>query len=516
MTRTIAVVIVHWNTPEALATQLDVLATAENLSVTVVDSGSTHPIDDYVERYPNVHFLLLDKNEGFGFCCNRGFLATDSDWILFLNPDVQIHPKEIERWEQSAYRANLDASSPMTDDERYKRPLPSFWSILTEFTPLHRLFSPRSTSFTLIGGCLLIRRTVFAALGGYDERFFLWFEDSDLTARLTAAGYWYGRVDLKLRHEGAGSFRQIQDEWKRRVFFHSLDVYARKHFQWFAAALLRSVLSRYRKYPLLPSQEDGVGIVIPNAKRELLDQFLLSNTSFLQLPIQVVIVTSAVTGLDLWEYRRRHPALRWIGIDSNSGFSATVNIGFRALRTPILGTMNDDTISDGSWIPKCAACFVEMTGSVNPLIKRENGSIESAGVDVYPYGKAVPRTQIDRLAQSACVDATNAAAVLYSGKALEDVGLFDERFGSYLEDIDLSWRLTRTGFQNRVCLDATVTHQGQQTSKRLHWRKKWLDLRNWCFVLWKNITWKEFFTSLPAILIERGRNISGLLKALLT
>ena len=77
----------------------------------------------------------------------------------------------------------LDAASPNPGSTNYQKPLPSLLSLLVEFTPLNRLYNFKNfiTLRTLFGGCLLIKRLVLKKLGGWDEKFFLWFEDSDLT-----------------------------------------------------------------------------------------------------------------------------------------------------------------------------------------------------------------------------------------------------------------------------------------------------------------------------------------------
>ena len=112
------------------------------------------------------------------------------------------------------------------------------------------------------------------------------------------------------------------------------------------------------------------------------------------------------------------------------------------------------------------------------------------------------------------VDATNAAAVIYSREALNKVGVFDEKFGSYLEDIDLALRLKRAGYKNIVSLKTKITHLGQSTSKDLKWRKQYLDFKNWILVILKNWSIQDLILNFPGILIERLRNFSAFLKIL--
>ena len=120
-------------------------------------------------------------------------------------------------------------------------------------------------------------------------------------------------------------------------------------------------------------------------------------------------------------------------------------------------------------------CVDKLTGSINPVIEKENGEIESMGIKLLVKGKAEPiirylsgngrAVQVPKSYYE--VDATNAAAVIYSKTGLNKVGLLDEKFGSYLEDIDLSLRLTRAGYKNIVSLKSRVKHVGQSSSKDL-------------------------------------------------
>jgi GT2 family glycosyltransferase len=113
-------------------------------------------------------------------------------------------------------------------------------------------------------------------------------------------------------------------------------------------------------------------------------------------------------------------------------------------------------------------------------------------------------------------DAVNAAVVLYTNDALNKTGIYDERFGSYLEDIDHSLRLSRNGFDNIVVTNAKVIHVGQSTSKSIGVKKQFYDARNWWLVIFKNWRVKKTIRYFPSIIMERLRNLSGILKAIMS
>lgn len=436
---------------------------------------------------------------------------------IFLNPDVRITLDSISKMIEYARENNLDAVSPDQSNRNYKKPLPTAFTFLTEFTPLGKIvpqwfIEDIIDQFTLFGGCLGIRKWIIKELGGWDERFFVWFEDADLTRRLYSSGYKVGWAPVEFKHSGGASFDNMDSREKRDLFFSELYVYAQKHFDSFGKFIARHVKQKYTKLHILPKLQNGISITVPNMKRELLDEFLQSNAEFFNELNHLIIVTSSIKPKDIWGYRKKHPKVRFIPITHNQGFAHTVNIGLNVSPTSWLGTVNDDTVLTENVFTHLIDKVPEDAGSINPIITDLNGNTESAGIRIQHIGRAVPLKKIPEEDYSP-VDATNAAAVLYKNETLQKTGLFDELFGSYLEDIDLSLRIGRAGFHNYVCSSVKIHHKGQSTSSGFGKKKQWLDFKNWILVIHKNwsLPWKVIY--LPAIIVERFRNISGIIKS---
>lgn len=260
-----------------------------------------------------------------------------------------------------------------------------------------------------------------------------------------------------------------------------------------------------------------LSLVIPNLKLDRLEDFFAKNWVYLKHELespcfQLIMVTSALTHKQLDSWRLKFPKVKWLAIPQNHGFATTVNLGFTLGCGEWLGTVNDDVILNKDWWQKCIKTADARTGSINPVIYNPEGQVESAGIRVLINGKAEPITTVSQGARTK-VDATNGAAVIYRRDTLKLLGFFDERFGSYLEDIDLSLRLKRHGYDNIVANQAKVTHLGH-ASGLPHRTKAWLDFKNWWLVIAKNWSAQDTITHLPAILLERGRNLSGLLKVI--
>lgn len=141
-----SVIIVHWNTPDELKKQLNLLKPKNDLEVIVVDNASKDSIQ---------YSRLIKNKSNFGYAkaCNQGAKIAKGEWLLFLNPDTHISAHNILSFVKKAEELNYDASSLKPLSNNYSKPLPSALSLLTEFSPLKR-FVPLSIfkQKTLFGG----------------------------------------------------------------------------------------------------------------------------------------------------------------------------------------------------------------------------------------------------------------------------------------------------------------------------------------------------------------------------
>lgn len=234
----LSIVIVHYNSISHLQKLLSMLSKDAQLQIIVVDNFSTtqvtKKVKEVVERHQENHNVLLvtnHDNPGFAAGCNEGAGFAKGEWVLFLNPDIEVEPEKIHYMVEQATERKLDAASPRPKTTDYLKPVPTPLSLLAEFTPL-KMLVPLSyfKRRTLTGGFLLIKQSVLKQLGGWDERFFLWFEDSDLSKRLYDEGFKIGWIDLPHIHVGGGSLKKLDANNQRYLFFTSMMQYANKHF----------------------------------------------------------------------------------------------------------------------------------------------------------------------------------------------------------------------------------------------------------------------------------------------
>ncbi|BBX60689.1 N-acetylglucosaminyl-diphospho-decaprenol L-rhamnosyltransferase [Mycobacterium shottsii] len=191
------------------------LATDRPVSVLLADNGSTDGTPQAaVERYPNVRIFHTGANLGYGTAVNRAVAQLTEqpepdDWLIVANPDVQWGPgsidallEAVERWPQAGALGPLirDPDGSVYPSARH---LPSLvrggmHAVLGSVWPRnpwtkayrqeHLEPSERPVGW-LSGSCLLVRRSAFRQIGGFDERYFMYMEDVDLGDRLGQAGW---------------------------------------------------------------------------------------------------------------------------------------------------------------------------------------------------------------------------------------------------------------------------------------------------------------------------------------
>jgi N-acetylglucosaminyl-diphospho-decaprenol L-rhamnosyltransferase len=211
-TAAISVVIVNfcqWKNTARLIRQLrhSELMKSGGAQVVVVDNGSPHHSAVLrLQKMRGVRIVYAGRNLGFATGVNRGVASSDGEWILLLNPDVTVGDGFLDDALLAAEK--LIRKRPATGivglklENRDGSTQPSCGPLPTLANTLAGIFSPRwkrkcrplpdgeqARVPWATGGCLLVHRDCFRMLGGFDERFFLYYEDVDLCKRATQAGF---------------------------------------------------------------------------------------------------------------------------------------------------------------------------------------------------------------------------------------------------------------------------------------------------------------------------------------
>jgi N-acetylglucosaminyl-diphospho-decaprenol L-rhamnosyltransferase len=179
--------------------------------------------------------------------------------------------------------------------------------------------------------------------------------------------------------------------------------------------------------------------------------------------------------------RREFPEIRVTECTQNTGFSTANNIAIRAGSAPYVLILNPDTrITPGSLdhLLELMDARPEI-GMAGPRLELDDGSFDHAAKRSFPtplsalahFTGVGRRSESGALAayrapevESGQVDAVNGAFMLTRRKALDQVGLFDEGFWMYMEDLDLCYRLAQAGWITWYDPDVTVLHVKAGTS----------------------------------------------------
>lgn len=253
------VVIVNWNAGSALTNCVaSVYAAQANHfrlgTVVVVDNDSTDGSLVELERCDRgpTKIVRNKANVGFGRGCNIGAATGSGDVVLFLNPDAVVGPQSLdvpmahltELRDSAVAICGVQLVDLTGKVARSCARCPTPWMFVVDALGLDRLTFGRLRTHVMtewphdvsravhhvIGAMYMIRRPVFDALGGFDERFFVYFEDLDLSCRANMAGWSTNYIaTCQAFHEGGGTSKAVLDI---RLFYslHSRLLYSKKHF----------------------------------------------------------------------------------------------------------------------------------------------------------------------------------------------------------------------------------------------------------------------------------------------
>ncbi|WP_345258002.1 glycosyltransferase family 2 protein [Flaviaesturariibacter amylovorans] len=262
-----SVIIVNYNVRFFLEQCLHSLrAAARGLAVEaiVVDNNSTDGSPEYLKaRFPELIYQFNTTNVGFAKACNQGLALSKGEYILFLNPDTLLaedslhvcldffrkHPKA-----GGLGVRMIDGTGTFLRES--KRSFPGPMTALYKLFGLSLLF-PRSRTFgryhlghlseqanwevdVLAGAFMLIPRSVLDEVGSFDETFFMYGEDVDLSYRIQAAGYqnWYVADTTIIHFKGESTKRGSLNYV--RLFYSAMNIFVRKHYGGAQARVFRA------------------------------------------------------------------------------------------------------------------------------------------------------------------------------------------------------------------------------------------------------------------------------------
>ena len=267
---------------------------------------------------------------------------------------------------------------------------------------------------------------------------------------------------------------------------------------------------------------DAITVIIPNYHGAALLPACLDALLRQRLAPAAVVVVDNGSRDDSREFALAHPVRpTLIAFPENRGFAAAVNAGIRAATTPAVALLNNDAVADPRWLEAGAEGlrrFPEADLFASLILRQSRRDrVDSAGDAFARDGRPRPLGREDRAAgydRVREVFSASAGAAFFRRRLFEAVGLFDESFFAYLEDVDLGFRARLLGHRCLFLPEAVVYHQGaatpladrpgtrpEESSRRVRW-----IARNKIFVLGLNLPGRWGLAWSPCLLAGLARS----------
>lgn len=250
---------VNWNAGHQLRAVLESVANSDLqqhqlLRFVVVDNASSDQSSDNLEDLGlPLHLIHNEKNLGFGTACNQGASQSNADYLIFLNPDLRVENDTLAQlitFLEEPSNSHIGVVGGQLFNENgtvitqtcanFLRPK----HVLYDALGLSALFPQYFSGLKManwdhkdsrqvdhvIGALYCVRRRLFENVTGFDEDFFMYLEDLDLSLRLNKAdGSAYYLTSARGFHKGGGTSEQIKAK-RLALSLQSRIRYARKHF----------------------------------------------------------------------------------------------------------------------------------------------------------------------------------------------------------------------------------------------------------------------------------------------
>lgn len=262
-------------------------------------------------------------------------------------------------------------------------------------------------------------------------------------------------------------------------------------------------------------------VIVPNWNGADSLKACLDSLGAQSLPAHIIVVDNASTDASL-SIIEQFANIELIGHTKNRGYAGGVNAGLRRaieLGAAYAAPFNNDAVADKDWL-KQLVHYMDEHDKVGiaacKLLTADGNKLDSSG-DYYtvwglPYPRGRDEHDIDKYDEQTELFAASGGASLYRVAMLRNIGLFDEDFFAYYEDVDLSFRAQLAGWKVRYVPAAVAYHQIGATSGKLKGFTTYQTLKNLPILLVKNIPrkylWRVSWRYFVVQLLFFGRAVS--------
>ena len=238
-------------------------------------------------------------------------------------------------------------------------------------------------------------------------------------------------------------------------------------------------------------------VVVPNWNGRSSLKDCLDSLQAQSLQPHIIVVDNGSTDGSVELIEKGYPEVELIKHSRNKGYAGGVNPGFRRaieLKTKYVAPFNNDAVADKRWLEKLVN-YMEAHDSVGiatcKLLDSNGKHLDSTG-DYYtiwglPYPRGRGEHNINKYDNQAEIFGASGGASLYRVAMLEKIGLFDEDFFAYYEDVDLSFRAQLSGWKVSYVPESIAYHQIGGTSKKLRGFTTYQTMKNLQLLYYKNV-----------------------------
>jgi len=218
-----------------------------NLEVIIVDNSSDAAFHDIEKEYPGFRYVYNPVNGGFANGCNLGARNATGEFLLFLNPDTVVHETEIGNLLAAAKQNpeySLVSYKQFNENGKESRAwgqFPDIWNLTGFQRAVVKIFKMKKTddiNYEIMfpewvsGSVIMIRKEIFQNISGFDEDFWMYYEDVDLCRRIHDIGgkiAFYRNIAVEHNHGGSSRINVRTYSVTKTEVFISRHVYLSKH-----------------------------------------------------------------------------------------------------------------------------------------------------------------------------------------------------------------------------------------------------------------------------------------------
>jgi len=270
---------------------------------------------------------------------------------------------------------------------------------------------------------------------------------------------------------------------------------------------------------MMSSKHNSVFVVIPNWNGADMIRNCLDSLRRQTKKHTVVVVDNGSVDDSVAIIEKEYPEAKLLKLPFNTGFDGGVNRGIEYAiehKATMVALFNNDAFAKDDWLEQLSKSLDRNPNAgivTGKFMRSDKVHIDSTGEFYTIWGMAFPRgrNQKDKGQYEAeePVPAATGGATIYRTELFKQIGLFDEYFFAYLEDVDISLRARLAGWDILYMPEAVAYHHVSYTSSKLKHFSRYHYVKNFYMTYAKNMPWQLYWKYLPFFILQATRLFIG-------